>query len=166
MLQLVLDGLEMPESLKGGYQVDRTRLSVDVVMISGRIAREVRGSVWEIKYQYGYFNDEQRQNVLAVCEKGLKEPIAVGFLPPNGTGEELYYSSFLVTDFKRPTFYWSSDGSPVWAGFEVTLREVEPSSDTATIRIDSEGHVIWEDSGDLGFSLYLDDNGHLIMEAV
>lgn len=136
MLQLIIDGVEMPESQKGGYKADRVELSTDVVMISGRLTREVRGSVWQIEYSYGYLTDAERVAVLTACEHGLREPISVGFLPPDSTGEELTYSTFLVTGLQRPTFYWSSvfgdeEDVPVargiWAGFSVTLREVSPS---------------------------------------
>ena len=136
MVQLIIDGVEMPESQRGGYQANKKELSVDITMISGRLVREVRGNVWEISYQYGWLSDAERAAVLAVCEKGLREPVTVGFLPPDSTGEELTYSTFLVTALKRPTFYWSRidgfDGdepvsSGVWADFSVTLREVEPS---------------------------------------
>lgn len=136
MVQLIIDGVEMPESQKGGYRVQKTELSTDVVMISGRLTREIRGSVWEIEYQYGYLDDLQRKTFLAVCEKGLREPVTVGFLPPSATGEELTYSTFLVTALQRPTFYWSNIigsendvpiASGLWADFAVTLREVSPS---------------------------------------
>lgn len=136
MVQLIIDGIEMPESQRGGYRAERTELSTDVVMISGRLTREIRGSVWEVSYQYGYFSDAERTAILAACEKGLREPITCGFLPPNATSEELTFSEFLVTSLKRPTFYWSSitgesEGVPVnagvWADFSVTLREVSPS---------------------------------------
>lgn len=137
MVQLIIDGVEMPESQHGGYQVGKTELSVDIVMISGRLTREVRGNVWQIEYQYGWFDDTMMAAVLAACEKGLREPITVGFLPPGSAGEELTYSEFLVTDLKRPTFYWSriTDDTPevpiasgVWGDFSVTLREVSPSA--------------------------------------
>lgn len=136
MVQLIIDGVEMPESQRGGYRADKVELSTDVVMITGRLTREVRGNVWQIEYQYGYLTDAERTAVLQVCEKGLREPITCGFLPPNATGEELTYSTFLVTNLKRPTFYWSTQvgveedvpvAAGVWADFSVTLREVSPS---------------------------------------
>lgn len=136
MLQLIIDGVELPESKRGGYRAEKTELSTDVVMITGRLTREIRGSVWEINYQYGYLTDAQRIAVLQACERGLREPITVGFLPPDATGEELTYSMFLVTSLKRPTFYWSTVvgneedvpvASGIWADFAVTLREVSPS---------------------------------------
>lgn len=135
MLQLVIDGMEMPESKKGGYTAVREPLSVDLEMISGRLVRELRGYVWRISYQYGYLIDEERTAFLAICEKGQREPIQVGFLVPDDPGETLRYSTFLVTDLQRPTFRWGrldepdyvDKWTPIWADFRVELREVYPS---------------------------------------
>ena len=135
MLQLVIDGMEMPESKKGGYTAIREPLSVDLEMISGRLVRELRGYVWRISYQYGYLTDEERAAFLAICEKGQREPIEVGFLVPDDPGETLRYSTFLVTDLQRPTFRWGrldepdfvDKWTPIWADFRVELREVRPS---------------------------------------
>lgn len=135
MLQLVLDGMEMPESKNGGYTAEREALSVDLEMISGRMVREVRGYVWRISYQYGYLTDDQRTAFLAKCEKGQREPINVGFLCPDDEGETLRYSDFIVTSLKRPSFRWGRIDqpdyvdiwTPIWADFQVELREVYPS---------------------------------------
>lgn len=135
MLQLVIDGLEMPESQKGGYSAVREPLSVSLEMISGRMVREIRGNVWRISYQYGYLTDDQRTAFLTACEKGLREPITVGFLAPTDTGEALRYSEFIVTDLQYPTFRWGRIDEPdyqdvwtaIWADFRVELREVVPS---------------------------------------
>ena len=60
--QLVLDvdgvNLTLPESRNGGYNVSREMQAVSVEMISGRVVRELRGSVVRVSYQYGYFNYE------------------------------------------------------------------------------------------------------------
>lgn len=135
MLQLVIDGMEMPESKKGGYTAVREPLSVDLEMISGRLVRELRGYVWRISYQYGYLTDEKRAAFLAICQKGQREPIEVGFLVPDDPGETLRYSTFLVTSLQRPTFRWGrldepdfvDKWTPIWADFRVELREVHPS---------------------------------------
>lgn len=140
MTQLILDAggltVELPESQKGGYTVQRVPLGVDVEMISGRMVREVRGSVWQISYQYGFFDTEMKNKVIAACEKGRKQAISVGFLPQDADDGALTYRNFLVTSFTRPKFMWSrtsasSDGSPaytpLWADFQVELREVSPS---------------------------------------
>lgn len=134
MLQLILDGMEMPESQKGGYAAVREPLSVDLEMISGRMVREIRGYVWRLSYQYGWLTDAQRTAFLAKCEKGQKEPITCGFLAPDDPGETLRYSQFIVTDLQRPTFRWGrldepdyvDKWSPIWADFRVELREVSP----------------------------------------
>lgn len=136
MTQLILDtdGLNvvLPESRKGGYLPDLVPLSVDVEMISGRLVRELRGDVWRIDYQYGYFADELKDRVIAACRKGRRQPIVCGFLSPDSAGE-LQYSRFLVTAFTHPKFFWSRpgpDGAPVpmWGDFSLTLREVKPSA--------------------------------------
>ena len=127
MTQLIIDGVQLPESMNDGYSAQKEQLGSDVVMISGRMVREVRGNVWRIKYQYGYFTDEMKNTVIAACEKGLREPISCGFLPQE-SAQALTYSDFLVTNFTRPRFFWSRDGAPMWGDFNVELREVKPSA--------------------------------------
>lgn len=133
MVQLILDvggaNIELPESRKGGYTAALVPLSEYVQMISGRMVAELRGNVWEVSYQYGYFNDEMKNKVLAAAEKGRTTPITCGFLPPDSTAA-LTYSRFFVTDFTYPKFMWSRnvDGNPVplWGDFSLILREVDP----------------------------------------
>ena len=129
MTQLILDTTEynvtLPESRKGGYTIETQPLSVDVEMVSGRMIRELRGNVWVIKYQYGYFDNEMKNKVLSACEKGKRTAIHCGFLPQESE-QELTYSDFLVTSFTRPKFMWSRSGNPLWADFQVELREVRP----------------------------------------
>lgn len=133
MTQLILDSGEsavtLPESQKGGYRAWKDSLSQDVTMVSGRLVREVRGNIWRLAYQYGFFNDELKKKVIAACEKGRGRPIQCGFLAPDSSGE-LTHSMFFVTSFTYPKFMWSrnSEGGPValWADFSVELREVTP----------------------------------------
>lgn len=130
--QLKLDtygeNMVLPESRKGGYSAVRKPLSVSVEMISGRMVKEVRGSVWTISYQYGLMNDEDKNRFIGICEKGTVSPIGCEFLMPNG---ETKSSMFFVTGWKPPTFYWSRDvdGNPVamWGNYSISLREVKPS---------------------------------------
>lgn len=136
MTQLVLDidglNVRLPESR--AYTVENTPLAVDVEMVSGRLVKELRGNVWTITYQYGFFSDEERNRVIAACEKGRGEVIRCGFLPQESSDGALTYSDFFVTEFSRPRFMWSrkvlqndSYGAvPMWADFSVTLREVKP----------------------------------------
>lgn len=133
MTQLILDtsgnNITLPESRKGGYTCDKRPLSVDVEMVTGRIVRELRGNVWYITYQYGYFNDEEKNRLIAACEKGRGQAVTCGFLPPDSSGA-LTYSQFFVMEFTYPKFMWSRIGEtpvPMWGDFSVNLREVKPS---------------------------------------
>lgn len=131
MTQLILNGIALPESIKGGYNVELVPLSVDVEMVTGRLVRELRGNVWKISYQYGFFDDETKNKIIAACELGRYTPIPCGFLTQESSGE-LKNSNFFVTSFQRPKFMWSRKivgGNPVpmWGDFRVELREVSPS---------------------------------------
>lgn len=129
MTQLILDttgyNVQLPESQKGGYTADEQPLSRSIEMISGRTVKEVRGNVWVISYQFGYFDDELKNNVLAALKKGEKEPITCGFLPQESS-DELSYSEFFVTSYTRPKFMWSNNGKPLWGDYRIELREVKP----------------------------------------
>ncbi len=133
MDQLILDtngySVVLPESQKDGYKAQFTPLYEDVEMITGRLVRELRGNVWAIGYQYGYFPDAMKRRVIAACEKGKREPIRCAFLKPDSDGE-LAQSRFWVTKFDYPKFFWSRDGNgrpiPMWGDFSLTLREVKP----------------------------------------
>lgn len=108
--------------------VDEEALSRDLVMIPGNMVKELRGDVWVIEYQYGYFNATDKDRVIAACKKGRREPIICTFLVPDGN--QTLTSTFFVTAYTRPRFYWSRDDKgatvPVWGGFTVSLREVDP----------------------------------------
>lgn len=129
MTQIVIETIGLPESKRGGYRAWREDLGKSIEMISGRQVRESRGTVWRIAYQYGFFNDEDKQKILAVLEGGRKKPISVAFLPPDSN--ELGVSSFFVESLNYPKFMWSRDvgGNPVpmWADLSFELREVKPS---------------------------------------
>lgn len=124
MTQLIIDGVQLPES-ENRYSADTVELYSDVEMVTGRLTRELRGHAWLISYQYGYFDKEMRDRVIAACNKGMRQPIKCGFLTQDSLGE-LKYDMFLVTKFVRPKFAWSRDGVPMWANFEVELRGVRP----------------------------------------
>ena len=132
LTQLILDvdgdNLILPESSKGGYSAQLTPLSEDVEMVTGRLVRELRGNVWVLGYEYGYFKTEMKNRVIAACEKGKRTPITCAFLTPDSDGA-LSRSRFWVTKFNYPKFAWGKGNPPVplWGEFSLTLREVEPS---------------------------------------
>ncbi len=128
MTQLILDSggysIRLPESIKKGYTAYEEDLSEDITMISGRMVRELRGVVWRIEYQYGYFSEEEKNRVISACRKGRQQPITCAFLPPDS--DSMIVSKFFVTSFPSPRFMWSADGKPLWADFSIQLREVNP----------------------------------------
>ena len=124
MTQLVLNDIGLPESIKN-YKAWKEEMSVSVEMINGRLVKEVRSEVWRVSYQYGFFNDEDKAELLAALELGRREPITCSFLPPDSN--TLIESNFWVMDIQYPRFMWSRDGEPLWADFAFELREVEPS---------------------------------------
>lgn len=135
MTQLILDlsgnAIYMPESVKR-YRAWEEDGGAEVEMISRRTVRELRGNIWRVSYQYGYFNDEEKERVIESCMKGRRTPIRCAFLPPRSN--DMRESEFFVTSFTWPTFQWSriiTEGGkeksvPVWADFSVELREVRP----------------------------------------
>lgn len=132
MTQLILDSggasVVLPETRRESYVVDEEPLSQNLVMIAGNMVKELRGDVWVIDYQYGYFNDTDKDRVISACKKGSREPIVCNFLIPDEN--KMLTSTFFVTAYTRPRFYWSRDDKgaavPVWGGFTVSLREVDP----------------------------------------
>lgn len=129
MTQLTLDvggyNFALPESIKGGYSAYETQLTVDLEMILGNVVKELRGNVWEIDYQYGYFGDDDRNKFLEICKKGTYNPIICTFEPPKSAKKQIT-SEFFVTNYSSPRFMWSADGNPLWGDFSLHLREVEP----------------------------------------
>ena len=106
------------------YFKKQTLAAADVDM------RELRGTVWQVAYEYNYFKQAMKDRVLAASRKGLREPIWCDFLPPESEGE-LLSSRFWVMTFQEPKFYWSRGVNgvsvPYWGGFSLTLREVKPN---------------------------------------
>lgn len=135
MTQLILDlegaALPLPESQKGGYTAFEDDFTVQIPMIAGNLVAELAGKVWRVSYQYGYFNDADKNKFIAACRKGKRKPITCSFLPNDSN--EMRTAIFFVTSFTEPKFQWSTmfsgDGSPpapLWADFSVELREVRP----------------------------------------
>lgn len=132
MTQLIIDGMVLPESKNGGYEIREEELSSSITMASGRMVKEIVGNVWIIKYQYGWFNSDEKSQFFEACRKGMRQPIACSFLLPNSDDGELVTSSFWVTSSPSPKFAWSTNllnegtPQPLWGDYTVELREVYP----------------------------------------
>lgn len=128
MTQLILDmdnsNISLPESRDGGYIINEEPLTEDVEMISGRIVKEVRGLVWVIEYSLDFFDgdDMDMETVIRTCKRGLTHSFECAFLAPETN--TLSVSTFFVSEFERPQFFWSVNGEPIWRGLKFSLREV------------------------------------------
>lgn len=122
MIQLILNDVVLPETIKSKYRCYESELGVEVDMISGRRVREVRGNVQKIEWGYGYLELEFGAKVLEILRSN--KPISVAYLPDTGT--ELQNGEFWVESLKAPQFAFSVDGVPYWHNLSFTLREVKP----------------------------------------
>lgn len=123
LTQLILDTEEynivLPESIKDGYSASKQIYSNEIEMISGRIIREIRGYTWNVRYQYGIFDNETYVDLIRVCEKGIRNPIQCKFFVQEEN--EMLEQKFWVTSYERPKFMFSRDGNVVWVNFSVNL---------------------------------------------
>lgn len=122
--QLIIDGVVLPVTTRDRYQSFPETLSRQVVMISGRVTEETRGSVQRIVYSYDYMGDAKCREVLNVLRsRGAK---TVSYLPDNG--DDLVTSTFLVESITQPTLAFFKGGVAKWHNLAFVLREVKPSA--------------------------------------
>lgn len=123
MIQLVINGITLPETSGGKYQCYPAPLTQQIEMANGRLVQEVRGTVQKISYAYDYFPDGAAfRSLLAALRGG--SALTVQYLPDDGSS--LISSSFLCTSIKNPVFAFSRHGLPYWHDFSFELREVRP----------------------------------------
>lgn len=122
MVQLIIDGNEMPEINKNRYQSSEVLLSERLTMISGRTVLEVRGKVQSIQASYSYIDTDLLRKVMTVFRSG--KPFPVTYLPDDS--DQLRTGEFLVESLTDPSFSFSRDGSAFWTGLAFRLREVAP----------------------------------------
>lgn len=122
MVQLIINGIYLPETSRNRYACYPVLLSESVTMISGRVVQEVRGTVQKIHYEYDYMGNDLCRQLLAVLRTG--KPVSVTYLPDEGN--EMKSGDFLVESLTNPSFAFSKRGVPYWHNLAFTLREVAP----------------------------------------
>lgn len=122
LVQLILNGIHLPETSNDKYQCWPELLSTQVDMISGRRVFEVRGVVQKISYSYDYMGNDLCRQVLSILRSGAAFPVA--YLPDDG--DDLVSGVFLTESMTHPTFAFSDDGKPYWHNLSFVLREVTP----------------------------------------
>lgn len=122
MVQLILNGVILPETSKNKYRCYPSELSQKVDMISGRRVSEIRGNVQVIEWSYDYLGIELGNTILGILRSG--NPINVGYLPD--TEDVITSGEFWVESLTSPSFAFSKNGTPYWHNIAFVLREVKP----------------------------------------
>lgn len=122
MTQIILDGVYLPQMSHDRYACWEEELAETVTMVSGRVVKEIRGTVWKARWACDVLDDETYKAALAVLRSGASFPAAV--LPDNGG--ELVSSTFLVESITPATFAFAASGKAIWRGLAFQIREVEP----------------------------------------
>lgn len=122
MVQLILNGVILPETSKNKYRCYPSEQGVMVDMISGRRVNEIRGNVQIIEWSYDYMGIELGNTVLGILRSG--KPITVGYLPDDGS--KIVSGEFWLQSLTPPSFAFSKSGVPYWHNIAFTLREVKP----------------------------------------
>ena len=122
MVQLILNGVILPETSKNKYRCYPSELSQKVDMISGRRVSEIRGNVQVIEWSYDYLGIELGNTILGILRSG--KPINVGYLPD--TEDVITSGEFWVESLTSPSFAFSKNGTPYWHNIAFVLREVKP----------------------------------------
>ena len=122
MIQLIVNGIYLPETSKDKYQCYPGELSVNVEMISGRTVREVRGHVQMITWSYDYMGNTLWRQLAAVLRGNTAFPVS--YLPDDSDATAT--GTFLVDSITQPTFAFSKGGVGLWHNVGFTLREVTP----------------------------------------
>lgn len=122
MVQLIIDGIYLPETTRDKYSCYPEQLGECVEMISGRQVVEIRGNVQKISYSYDYMGNDLCRQLLAVLRSGRS--FQAFYLPDDWN--EMISSQFICESLSNPTFAWSKSGVPYWHNVSFTLREVKP----------------------------------------
>lgn len=124
IVQVILEGVALPETIGDQYNCYEAELSTSLVMAAGNMVKEIKdpGHVWVATYSFDWLDDETYQKAKAVLRSGDAFNAAV--LPDNS--DTMVSSRFFCTSYTPPTFAFSEGGKPVWHNLGFTLREVEP----------------------------------------
>ena len=124
IVQVILEGVALPETIGDKYICYEEELSTSLVMAAGNMVKEIKdpGHVWVATYSFDWLDNETYQKAKAVLRSGDAFNAAV--LPDNS--DTMVSSRFFCTSYTPPTFAFSEGGKPVWHNLGFTLREVEP----------------------------------------
>lgn len=121
MIQLIINGIEYPESSHDRYKCYKEDLGESMRMISSRLVTEVRATIVVLEYSYDYFKDALMRQCLADLRG--RSDLVVQYLDPE-TGS-IKNGIFRCTKKPAPTFAFSVNGEARWHNINFKLEETE-----------------------------------------
>ena len=122
MTQILINGLALPQTSNDRYRCYPSKLAEQVMMISGRMVTEIRGTVQIIEYSYDYMTDTTYKALLTALR--TNPPITVTYLPDDS--DTMVTSDFVVTSYPMPSFMFAKSGTAYWHNVSFAIREVSP----------------------------------------
>ena len=122
MTQLILNGVALPEATRGTYRCYEESLYKDLTMASGRIVREIIGTVWRVEYAADYMGNALCRQVLSILRSG--QPFDANIL--TDASDDPITTSMICTSLTPPSFAFGRDGTAYWHNIKFSLREVSP----------------------------------------
>lgn len=126
--QIILNNqIYLPRRSNDNYACWEEELSETMVMISGRMVKELRNQgkrykVWKTKCTYDALDEATYRAALTILRSG--KAFSASVLPDNA--DEMVSSTFLVESLTPATFAFEKNGKAVWHGLAFQLREVNP----------------------------------------
>jgi len=124
LVQLILNGLEFPETSGDKYKCYPKDIGVTLTMASGRLVFEKRAEKTIVEYAYDFpdgIEDGLMRRMLEILRS--REPIDGTVLEDCG---EVRTEMFLCTKLTPPSYAFSIDGIPYWHGISFSLEGVNP----------------------------------------
>ena len=120
MVQLIINGVEYPETSHDKYTAYTRFEGEDLRMISGRSVTELSYRIWVVEYSYDYFKNSDVNRILQDLRRG--NTVEASFLPPGK--DERISDAFKCTKYPMPTFAFSRGDKSFWHQISFTLEGV------------------------------------------
>lgn len=122
MTQLVIAGIELPETSRDQYSCYPAEKGKQLEMISGRTVFEIRGQVTMVEYAIDYIEDAMLRALLKVLRS--RRPFLVRYLPDDDdTPSE---ATFFCKSLTPPKYLGSEGEVPIWHKLSFTLQSEYP----------------------------------------
>ncbi|NCB51344.1 MAG: hypothetical protein EOM54_05620 [Clostridia bacterium] len=122
MVQLIMGGVQMPETAPDKYSYDIELLGREVQAISGRYFYEERARIAVVRYSYDYLGPTIHAALMPLLRS--RNPISVSYLDTD-TGM-MITEDMRVSELTTPTFAFAKSGAAYYHNYAFTLKGVNP----------------------------------------